>query len=81
MANVNTRLQTCLTGERLGEYEACREILLSVGVEESKLSVQRVMSASFQALIEFHKIGEVSVTWADGRKKSGRPNKPGKATA
>ena len=70
MANVNTRLQTCLTGERLGEYEACREILLGLGVKDSDLSVQRVMSSAFQALIEFHKIGTVSVKWADGRLKA-----------
>ena len=72
MANVNTRLQTCLTGERLGEYEACREILLGLGVKDSDLSVQRVMSSAFQALIELHKIGTVSVEWTDGREKNGR---------
>ncbi len=70
MANLNTRLQTCLTGERLGEFEACRDILLSLGVKDSDLSVQRVMSSAFQALIEFHKIGEVSVKWVDGRLKA-----------
>ena len=70
MANVNTRLQTCLTGERLDEYEACRDILISLGVKDSKLSVQRVMSAAFQALIGFHASGgEVSVKWTDGRLK------------
>ena len=33
MANVYPRMQTCLTGERLGEFEACRNILLSLGVK------------------------------------------------
>ena len=70
MANVYPRMQTCLTGERLGEFEACRNILLSLGVKDCDLSVQRVMSAAFQALVEFHKVGEVSVKWVDGRLKA-----------
>ena len=71
MANVYPRMQTCLTGERLGEFEACRNILLGVGVKDKDLSVQRVMSAAFQALISFHASGgEVGVKWIDGRLKT-----------
>ena len=71
MSNVYPRLQTCLTGERIEEFEACRDILLSVGVLDKDLSVQRVMSASFQALISFHASGgEVSVKWTDARYKA-----------
>ena len=70
MTNVNRSLQVGLTGERLDEYQTCRDILLSLGVKENKLSVQRVMSAAFQALIGFHASGgEVSVKWTDGRLK------------
>ena len=69
MARVYPRLQTCLTGDRIEEFEEVRAILVSLGVKDSDLSVQRVMSSAFQALIEFHKIGEVSVKWVDGRLK------------
>ena len=70
MTNVTERLQTCLTGERLGEFEAAKAILISLGVEESSLSVQRVMSAAFQALIGFHASGgELSLKWTDARYK------------
>ena len=45
MARIYPRLQTCLTGDRIEEFEAVRAILLSLGVKDSDLSVQRVMSA------------------------------------
>ncbi len=71
MANVYPRMQTCLTGERIEEFEEVRNILISLGVEESKLSVQRVMSAAFQTLIGFHGTGgELSVKWTDARYKA-----------
>ena len=70
MANVYPRMQTCLTGERIEEFEEVRNILISLGVQESTLSVQRVMSAAFQALIGFHAIGgKLSLKFTDGRLK------------
>ena len=70
MSNVYPRLQTCLTGKRIEEYEEVKAILISLGVKESSLSVQRVMSSAFQALISFHASGgKVSVKWIDGRLK------------
>ena len=71
MANVYPRMQTCLTGERIEEFEEVRNILISLGVEESKLSVQRVMSAALQVLIGHHEVGgELSFKWVDGRAKA-----------
>ena len=71
MSNVYPRLQTCLTGKRIEEYEEVKAILISLGVKESSLSVQRVMSAAFQTLIGFHGTGgELSVKWTDARYKA-----------
>lgn len=68
MANVAVSLQVNLTGERLGEFEAVRDILLSLGVKESDLSKQRVLSAALQTLIGFHEMGgELTYRWVDGR--------------
>ena len=71
MANVQESLQVALTGERLGEFEAVKDILLSLGVKESGLSTQRVVSAALQTLIGFHGIGgELTFKWVDGRAKA-----------
>ena len=71
MTNVNRSLQVGLTGERLDEYQTCRDILISLGVKDSDLSVQRVMSAAFQTLIGFHASGgELSLKWTDARYKA-----------
>ena len=70
MANVYPRLQTCLTGDRIEEFEEVRAILVSLGVKDKDLSVQRVMSASFQTLISFHAGGgQLSPKWTDARYK------------
>ena len=71
MANVYPRLQTCLTGERIEEFEEVRNILLSLGVKKKGLSNQRVMSAALQVLIGHHEVGgELSFKWVDGRAKA-----------
>ena len=70
MANVKESVQVCLTGDRIGELEAVRAILLSLGVKESGLSTQRVVSAALQTLIGFHGIGgELTYRFVDGRLK------------
>ena len=70
MARVYPRLQTCLTGGRIEEFEGVRNILISLGVKDSALSVQRVMSAAFQTFIDIHDTGgKLSVKWTDGRLK------------
>ena len=71
MTNVNRSLQVVLTGERLGEYQAVKAILLSKGVKESELSTQHVVSAAFQTLIDFHGVGgELTYRFVDGRLKA-----------
>ena len=71
MTNVIERLQVCLTGERLEEFEAAKAILISLGVKESGLSTQRVMSAALQTLIDIHDDGgELSYGFTDGRYKA-----------
>ena len=70
MTNVNRSLQVSLTGERLDEYEACRDILISIGVDDSALSTQHVVSAALQTLIGFHGVGgELTYKYVDGRYK------------
>ena len=73
MANVAVSLQVNLTGDRIDEFERARAILLSLGVKDSGLSNQRVLSAALQVLIGFHEIGgELTYKWIDGRAKNGR---------
>ena len=68
MANVQESLQVVLTGERLGEFEAVKDILLSLGVKESGLSTQQVVSAALQTLIGHHKVGgKLTYRFKDGR--------------
>ena len=71
MTNVAVSIQVNLTGERLGEFEAARAILLSLGVKDSELSKQRVLSAALQVLRNFHDMGgELTYRWVDGRLKA-----------
>ena len=59
-----------MTGDRIEEFEEVRAILVSLGVKDKDLSVQRVMSAAFQTLIGFHASGgELSPKWTDARFK------------
>ena len=68
MTNVNRSLQVVLTGDRIDEYELCRRILVSQGVEDSGLSTQHVMSAALQTMIGHHEIGgKVNYRFKDGR--------------
>ena len=60
-----------LTGERIGEFEEAKAILLSLGVKGKGLSNQRVLSAALQVLIGHHEIGgELTFRWIDGRVKA-----------
>ena len=68
MTNVNRCLQVVMTGDRLDEYEVCRGILVSLGVDNDGLSTQHVVSAAFQTLIAFHGDGgELTYKFKDGR--------------
>ena len=68
MTNVNRSLQVVLTGDRLDEYEQCREILVSLGVDNAGLSTQHVMSAALQTMLAHHKVGgKVDYRFNDGR--------------
>ena len=68
MTNVAVSLKISLTGERIDEYQRARAILLGLGVKESGLSTQRVISAALQTLIGFHDVGgELTYRFVDGR--------------
>ena len=59
MANVQESLHVVLTSDRIEEFDKAKEILIGLGVKESGLSNQRVLSAALQVLIGFHGIGGV----------------------
>ena len=61
-------LQAALSGERLAEFETCRDILLEDGQRE--LSVQKVLSAAMQIMIGFKQMGGIlTYSFHDGRTK------------
>ena len=65
---MGNRLTVSLTGERVLEFETCRDILESIGVTSINLTPQRVISAAMQTLIA-HKQngGEITFHFDDAR--------------
>ena len=61
-------LQVTLTGERKQEWSACRAILQRHGVTANDLTVQRVISAAMQTLIQMDNQGvAINYAFVDGR--------------
>ena len=66
---MGNRLTVSLTGERVLEFETCRDILESIGVTSINLTPQRVLSAALQVMIA-HKQhgGEIIFHFDDARR-------------
>ena len=57
-----------LSGERLGELETVKTILLGMGLTEKQVTDQRAISAALQVLItNHHNGGELEFHFVDGR--------------